>query len=170
VGIGSTAYKVVFMLHILAVVVGFGGVMLNGLYGAQAKKRPGAGGLAIGEANLFVSDVAEKVIYTVPLWGILLVFMSDKVWNFGQGWVIGALVLYIAALSFVILVQVPNSKRMVALAGELVAAGPPPAGQSGPPPQVAQMEGLEKKLGMGGMFLSLAIVAVLFLMVFKPGL
>jgi hypothetical protein len=32
------------------------------------------------------------------------------------------------------------------------------------------MEALEKKLGMGGAFLSLMVVVFIYLMVFKPGL
>ena len=170
-GIGSTAYKLVFMLHIISIIVGFGGVVLNGIYGNEAKKRKGPGGAAIGEANLTVTRLAEKVILTVPLWGIGLVFMSDGVWEFSQLWVILALVLFIATMGVATGVQLKNQKRMVQLANELVAAGPPPAGAAagGPPPQVAEMEELEKKLGMGGAFLSLMIVVLIYLMVFKPG-
>ena len=168
-GIGSTGYKIVFMLHILSIIVGFGGVILNGIYGAEAKKRKGPGGAAIGEANLAVTKLAEKVILTVPIWGIALVFMSDGVWEFSQLWVILALVLFVATMGVATGVQLKNQKRMVTLAGELALAGPPPAGASGPPPQVAEMEALEKKLGMGGAFLSLMIVVLIYLMVFKPG-
>lgn len=168
-GIGSAAYKVVYMLHIISIIVGFGGVVLNGLYGAEAKKRPGVGGLAIGEANFAVSMVAEKVIYTVPVWGLLLVLMSDGVWEFSQPWVGIAIVLYAAVIAFVLLVQVKNAERMNHLAAELVAAGGPPAGAVGPPPQVAKMEALEKKLAGGGAFLTLALVVMIALMVFKPG-
>ena len=168
-GIGSTAYRLVFMLHILSIIIGFGGVMLNGIYGAEAKKRKGPTGAAIGEANLTVTKIAEKVIITVPIWGILLVILSDGVWEFSQLWVGVAIVLFIAVMGFATGVQLKNQKRMVALAGELAAAGPPPAGASGPPPQVAEMEALEKKLGMGGAFLSLMVVVLIYLMVFKPG-
>ncbi|HUP84057.1 MAG TPA: DUF2269 family protein [Acidimicrobiales bacterium] len=168
-GIGSTVYKLVFMLHILAIVIGFGGVMLNGVYGAEARKRKGATGHAVGEANLRVSRLAVKIILTIPVWGILLVILSDGVWKFDQLWVGLALALFIATMGFATAVQVRNQKRMVALAGELVAAGPPPADASGPPPQVAEMEDLEKRLGMGGAFLSVMVVVLLFLMVFKPG-
>jgi hypothetical protein len=157
------------MLHILSIIIGFGGVMLNGIYGAEAKKRKGPTGAAIGEANLTVTKIAEKVIITVPIWGILLVIRSDGVWEFSQLWVGVAIVLFIAVMGFATGVQLKNQKRMVALAGELAAAGPPPAGASGPPPQVAEMEALEKKLGMGGAFLSLMVVVLIYLMVFKPG-
>ena len=168
-GIGSAGYRIVFMLHIISIIVGFGGVMLNGIYGAEAKKRKGPGGAAIGEANLAVTKLAEKVILTVPLWGIGLVFMSDGVWEFSQLWIILALVFFVATMGVATGVQLKNQKRMVALAGELAAAGPPPAGASGPPPQVAEMEALEKKLGIGGAFLSLMVVVLIYLMVFKPG-
>lgn len=168
-GIGSTAYKIVFVLHLMTAIAGFGGVLLNGLYGAEAKKRQGVGGLAIGEANLAVSKLAEKVIMTVPVFGILLVILSDDTWEFTQPWVVISMMLFVISMAFALLVQVHNAERMNALAAELVAAGPPPAGASGPPPQVAAMEALEKKLAAGGAFLSFALLVMVALMVFKPG-
>jgi uncharacterized membrane protein len=109
VGVGSTGYKIVFVLHLLSVIVGFGTVFLNGVYGAEAKKRKGPGGLAIGEANFHVSDIAEKVIYTVPIWGIALVLMSDKAWKFSQAWVGIALLLYIIGIAIAHAVMIPSS-------------------------------------------------------------
>jgi hypothetical protein len=49
-----------------------------------------------------------------------------------------------------------------------MAAGPPPVG--GPPPQAIEMEALGKKLGVVGPALNLFMIAILFLMVWKPGL
>ncbi len=40
-GIDSTAYKIVFVLHLMTAIAGFGGVLWNGVYGAQAKQRQG---------------------------------------------------------------------------------------------------------------------------------
>jgi hypothetical protein len=170
-GVGSTGYKLVFMLHMLSIIVGFGGVILNGIYGAEAKKRKGAEGAAIGAANLHVTEIAEKVILTVPLWGIAMVFMSDGAWKFSQTWVWLALALFIAVMGFATGVQLKNQKRMSALANEMAMAGGPPPGAAagGPPPQVVEMEALGKKLGMGGAFLSVMIVVLIYLMVFKPG-
>ena len=58
--------------------------MLNGLYAAQAQKRPGPAGRAVSEANFAVSSIAEKVIYLVPVFGILLVLASDGAIEFSQ--------------------------------------------------------------------------------------
>jgi uncharacterized membrane protein len=170
VGRGTTGYDVVLVLHILASIVGFGTVVLNGVRGAHAKARPGPGGLAIGESAFQVSKIAELFIYTVPIFGIGLVFMSDDAWEFEQAWIAISIVLYIVGLGISHGVMMPSEKKMNALAAELVAAGPPPAGAAGgPPPQAVEMEALEKKLAIGGTVLNLLLVVIVVLMVFKPG-
>ena len=73
----SGIFKVFLVLHVFTAIVGLGGVMLNGLYAAQAQKRPGPTGRAVSEANFAVSMVAEKFIYVIPVFGILLVLTSD---------------------------------------------------------------------------------------------
>lgn len=176
--IDSDGYKIVLILHILTVVVGIGAVMLNGLYGAQAKARKGPEGLAIAEANFKVSMVAEKVIYLIPVFGIALVFMSKtdgvQVFDWDQTWIWLSIVLYVVALGISHGVVTPTAKRMLALMRELNAMGPPPeggppAGAGGPPPQVVELESLGKKIGAGGMALNLLTVVLIFLMVWKPG-
>ena len=171
-GIASTGYKIVFVLHVLAVIVGFGTVMLNGIRGAEAKKRPGPGALAIGESGFKVNSIAEYFIYAVPVLGIGLVLMSDDAWTFGQTWVWMSLLLYVIGIAVSHSVLIPSEKRMNVLGAELVAAGPPPAGgppAGGPPPQVIEMEGLEKKMAAAGTFLNVLVVVVVALMIFKPG-
>jgi uncharacterized membrane protein len=171
VGRGSTGYDTVLVLHILAVIVGFGTVFLNGMRGVDAKRRPGPGGLAIGESSFRVSSVAEKFIYAVPVLGIGLVFMSDDVWTFGQTWVWLSTVLYLVGIGMSHGLLMPAEKRMLVLARELNDAGPPPAGAAsgGPPPQVVEMEAIEKRLAVVGTALNVLLVVVLVLMVFKPG-
>ena len=80
-----------------------------------------------------------------------------------------SILFYIAAIGFSHGFQQPNARRMVALAEELVNGGPPPEGAQGPPPQVAEMEATGKKLAMGGGILNLALLVIIVLMVFKPG-
>src|SRR5690349_20257783 len=90
---GDFLYDFLLWLHILCAIVGFGGVLLNALYGNEAKKRPGPGGLAISEANYKVSGIAEYFIYAVFLFGILLVFVGNEpVETLGELWVSAAIV------------------------------------------------------------------------------
>jgi uncharacterized membrane protein len=170
-GIDSTGYKIVLTLHILCAIVGFGGVLLNGLYGREAKRRPGPGGLAISEANLTVSTIAEYFIYAVFVFGFALVLMSDKAWEFSQTWIWLAMALYIVGIGVSHAVLFPNAKRMRDLAAELVAAGPPTAdAPPGPPPQVTEMAQREKTLGAASAFLDVLLIVIIGLMIWKPGL
>jgi uncharacterized membrane protein len=169
-GSGDTLYGVLLFLHIVCAIVGFGAVVLNGLYGAEAKKRPGPGGLAVSQANLAVTEIGQYFIYAVFVLGILLVLTAeDNTFDFADSWVWLSIVLYVAAIGFSHARQLPNAKRMIALAEELNSAGPPPEGAQGPPPQVAEMEAIGKQLAMGGAILNLALLAIIYLMIFKPG-
>lgn len=170
-GVNSGLYKFLQVLHILSAIVGFGGVMLNGLYGAQAKARRGREGLAIAEANLFVSGrVAELFIYGVFVFGVLLVVVSDGARSFGDLWIGLSMGLYVLALGLSHGLLLPNVKRMTALMGELADMGPPPpqGATAGPPPQALELERRGKTVAAVGAVLNLAVVVILALMVWKP--
>lgn len=165
-GITSFGYRLFFLLHILSAIVGFGGVMLNGVYAARARKRPPAEALAVMEVNTFVSlKVAEKAIWLVPLFGFGLVGLSDKVWKFSQTWVWLSIILYVAALAVSYLLLQPRVKQLLSLQREMVEAGP----TQGPPPQVPQLQAIGKQIGPISGVLHLALLVILVLMIWKPG-
>lgn len=169
-GVDSGIYKVVIVLHVLCAIVGFGTVFLNALYGQQAKARRGSEGLAIAQANYHVGEIATYFIYGVVVSGFLAVLASDDVFTFSQIWVGVSMLLYVVALGLSHGVLRPNLRRMQGLMGELVAAGPPPAGATGgPPPQVAEIEQRGKTVAATGATLNLLTVVILVLMVWKPG-
>jgi uncharacterized membrane protein len=168
VGLNSGIYKFLLVLHLVCVVVGFGGVVLNGLYGARAKRAGGREGLAISETNFWVtSKVAEPAIYAVFVLGILLVGTSDDVWGFDQKWISFSMLLYIIGIALTHAVMRPAVKRMNALQAELAGAGPGPAA-GGPPPQVAELESLGQWVGAVGAALNVLLVIIIALMVWKP--
>ena len=165
-GYRENLYDLVLVLHIASVVVGFGTVFLNGVYGAAIKNAKGPGALAIFDANYKVSKVAQNVIYTVPIGGILLVLLSDGAIGFGETWVWLSMLLYVVGIGVSHGVLQPAVQRMHTLLEEVEAAGPP---AGGPPPQAAEMGVVGKRLAMAGTFLNLLLVVILVLMVFKPG-
>ncbi len=166
--VGSDAYKTVLVLHILCAIVGFGAVFLNGIYGQQAKSRKGPEGLAVAEANYLVTTIGEYFIYAVFLLGVALVLIGDDAWGFGDTWIWLAMLTYVVALGVNHGLLMPRVRRMLALQRELVSMGAPPEGASTPPPQVTELEAVGKQVGIIGAALNLAIVVLLFLMVFKP--
>jgi hypothetical protein len=166
---GSDIYKIVLVLHILCAIVGFGAVVLNGVYGQQAKSHKGPEGLAIAQANFLVSKIGEYFIYAVFLLGLALVLIGDPVNAFGQTWIWLAMTVFISALAISHGLLMPRVKRLIALMTELNSMGPPAAGASGPPPQVIEMETVGKQVGIFGMILNVMLVTILTLMIFKPG-
>lgn len=162
VNIDSGAYKFILLLHILAVVVGIGSQMLNGLYAAKAKKLGAAAGGTM-QVNLEVSHFAEYFIYAIPVLGFALLGMSDGAFEVGQTWIWLSLVLYVLALGISHGVMFPSAKKMQAIGPRLVSG------------QVTAEDGatataLEKKLAAGDMTLNLLVVVLIGLMIWKPGL
>lgn len=172
-GIAGDWYKLFKTLHIIAVVVGFGGVALAGVYAAQARARKGREGLAISETVFHVTERwATWFIYAVPVLGIITVLLSDDQVQFSDTWISLSFAIYIVQLGIVHAVHLPNIRAMLGLSRELAAAGPPAAAGNpggGPPPQVAEMEERGKRAAALGGVLNLLWVVQVFLMVFKPG-
>jgi uncharacterized membrane protein len=165
-GADDFVYRVLFLLHILAVIVGYGGVILNSFYGAQSRARRGEGGLAISEANLVVSSVAEKFIWAVPVFGILLVVKSDGVYHLDDTWVIVSMILYAAGVGIGQAVLTPTRKRMIALQRALSTTTP----SKGAPPQMMDMPALARRMRVFGMVTRVLLVSILVLMIWKPGM
>ena len=169
-GSTDTVYVIMLLLHILAAIVGFGGVQLNGLYAQQAQQRPGREGVAINQAVWAVSKVAEIFIYLVFVSGVLLVLMSENdLISFGDLWISLSILLYLIGIGLSHAILFPSVRKANALAEELSRTEGPPPGAQGPPPQVVQLEALGQKIGMTDMVLKVLLVVILFLMIFKPG-
>ena len=158
----SGPYKFFLVLHILAIIAGIGTTVLNGIYGAKAKAA-GPNGGHIAKANFEVTTIAERIIYLVPIFGIILVIISPHdQWGFDQFWVYGSLILFAIALGIAHGVMMPSTKRLLEVGAKLGS------GQGGPA-DGAEMEALGKRLGMGGMTLNLIVVIIVVLMIWKPG-
>jgi len=158
VGTNTGAYKFVEVLHVLAVVVGFGGIVVGGIFGAKAKSRGGAGGQAAAEVAFDVTEHwSQWFIYAVPVLGILLVLMSDDAYKFSQPWISISFLLYIVFVGLMHALHLPNIRRM----NELITG----AGAD----DVAELDARAKKAGVIGGALNLIWVVVVFLMVFQPG-
>jgi hypothetical protein len=161
----SGTFKVLLVLHVLSAIVGLGGVMLNGIYAAQGQKRPGPAGRAISEANFAVSEIAEKVIYLIPVFGVLLIATSQGAFKFGTKFVWMSLILYFGALGVSHSILIPGHKKINALLLEM-EQGPPPAG--GPPPQLVEIQALGKRQAAAGASLNVVVALILLLMVWQP--
>jgi uncharacterized membrane protein len=151
------------ILHIIAVVIAFGPTYAFPLIGKYAEGHPEAGPTVAHLMDLIEKRITIPVAIVVPLLGTALIFSGHfDLWK--NEWLIISIVLYIVLFAFGVLVQGRNSTRLVRAIASM-PAGPPPPGA--PPP--AEILSLTRKLQMGGMFLSVLIIAILVLMVWRPG-
>lgn len=169
-GLNSTGYEIVKTLHILGAIVGFGGVMLNGLYAVAMKRKRGPEAAFMGQTVFEVSGIAQYFIYGVFILGFALLGMSDDAWKFSQTWVWLSVLLYVVGVGLSHGLLKPNTKRMNELMSELAMAGPPAHGTpSGPPPQAVELDERGKRQMTVSLVLNLIVVVVTYLMVAKPG-
>ncbi len=154
-GVDTDLYNLVLVLHILAVIIGFGGTFIAGFYGRESENLPGRDGLAVAETTLKV--IPTVAIYTVPILGILLILLSDDTWKFSEAWISLSFLLYIVLVALAVTVQVPAIRRMVAMRSGAEGA------------QSLEMQALGKKAATVSAIVNVLWVVILFLMVFKPG-
>lgn len=158
-GVSGSLYRLVLLLHILTVVVGFGSLISNAAYARLARERGGPEGLAISEANAAVTNrVGRGTFFAVPVFGILLVLLSDGTFGFEEPWVSLSFLLYIAAAVILLVVLIPTQRQVNA-----AAAGTGAGGVTG------SRERLVRKVAAFEGIFNLLFLAVLALMIFKPG-
>ena len=146
--ITDTGYKIMLLLHILAVIVAFAPAFVWPFASVKLKKEgkpvgPAIGALAAGNT----AKIHGPALVLVGLFGFGLVGMSDDVFSFSQSWVMAAGTLWFIMLGVIFGLMLPAEKKS--------AAGD---------------ESADKLVSMAGGIMHLLLFVMLFLMIWKPGL
>lgn len=161
----GTGFKVLVGLHLVCVIGGFGLLAYGGLYLSLARRRgPDAAGLM--EVNRLVSALAELLVYGAVLFGLAAVGASGRAYRFTQLWVWLAFALYVADVGVLHGLIKPTQRQYASTMAELATTPETPSVR---PPQVARLDELERRIGLGWGAFNVVVLAVVFLMVFKPG-
>jgi uncharacterized membrane protein len=162
-GVGPMPQLVPWLLviHVMSAIIAFGPTYAFAIYGAQGGKEPQHVNFMV-RTNHFVSDrLVLPVALTMPISGVLLIWAAG-IDLFAAHWLLLAILIYIFAISFSVLVQRQATIRLE----HLTATPPPPgAGAGGPPPAVLATV---KQIRQGGMLLGLLVLIIVTLMVVKP--
>jgi uncharacterized membrane protein len=157
-------FHVLVFLHLVCVIGGFGFLAYNGVF-LNLLRRRGAVVPGAIEANRDISQLAELLIVGAFLFGIGAVGESAH-YTLGQAWVATSIALWVIDLGILHGLIRPRQRRYTEVAAGLVAA---PVVQGSTPPQVAELQRLERAVAVGWALFNVVAVAVIFLMVFKPG-
>ena len=114
--VGSDAYNIVKVLHILCAIIGFGSVFLASFYYQQARARRGSEGIAIIESYRLVGKIATYFMVAVLLLGVAMVLMSDDAYSFGDTWILLSLVLSASMMSLATARCAPRARNASAAA------------------------------------------------------
>ncbi|MEL7158586.1 MAG: hypothetical protein AAFN30_18590, partial [Actinomycetota bacterium] len=120
-GIESTLYRVVLLLHIATVIVGFGGLIAHGAYHARAFRSPAATAASVLEITKSTAKVAEYAIYAVLPLGIVLIAISDDAFSLGDPWVSASFVVWFLLIGAYHGAVRPAVRTMMSRATELSA-------------------------------------------------
>jgi uncharacterized membrane protein len=156
-----TLFPWLLLIHVLAAIAGFGPTFAFSVIGAM-------GGAEPQHAN-FATRVSERlttrfvypaaVVQLVTGFGMILVAPFDLT-SRSFYWLDIAIVIFVINLSFSYFVQHPKVERVI----EMTSA-PPPPDASGPPPALLELVGSVQR---GGIFMTVMLLAIIFLMVVKP--
>jgi len=145
--VGSFGYKLFFLLHIFAVVVAFAPGFVNPILSARYKKEGTSIPGELGEKLYKDSQqIHGPALVLVAFFGLGMVGMSDKVYEFSQTWVSIALLLWFLMVGVVFGLLLPAEKK--AAAGDEVA---------------------ESRVAMFGGMMHVLFLLMLVDMIWKPG-
>ncbi len=138
--INDTGYKIVLLLHILAVLVAFAPFFILPLI-----NRSGGEGTATAVLT-YLQRFATPAVVLAGFFGLAMIGMSDKAYKFSQTWVSFALLLWIVQVALFIFAILPAQRK--AAAGDADAA---------------------RRVPMFTGMVHLLLVILLYLMIWRPG-
>jgi uncharacterized membrane protein len=148
--IPETGYRIVYFLHIVAVIVAFAAAFVHPRLGGLAKRLPGD---AASQLNQTIVDGSTKIhfpaLVLVGLFGTAMIPMSEDIYSFSQMWISMAYLVWFAMLGILFFLMLPAERTLARAPGDVDA---------------------QKKVGMFGGILHLLLLVMLVLMIWKPGL
>ncbi len=146
-------------LHVLGAIAAFGPPIAYSIMGSMAGKEPQHANFSTRQ----VEAIGTRIVYPLAIFqgvtGVLIILSVDYP-VFSTPWLLAAIPLYIITLVYSLTVQRNAVHRMIELTSTPPAPGSPPS---------PEIPATVKMIQRGGIFLTVMIVVIVFLMVVKPG-
>ena len=141
-------YKVLYLGHMIAFLAAFAPAVINPIVSARMKADGDEPSLLrlVGHMAAMGQRIHFPALIAVGGFGIAMVLASDPIWSFGDTWVSLAFLVWLAIVGIVIGLLLPGERKLAA--GELEA---------------------EKTVAMAGQIVTLLLLVMLYLMIWKPG-
>jgi uncharacterized membrane protein len=147
---GHGAYKVLLLLHLLSVVIGFGPWMLNGLLPRWALSRSAEEGQAVNGAAYRISNISQFAIYAAFIFGFATVGSADhNVIKVSQAWVWISILCWLAIVGVMHGLALPAQRQLRDGEGDRAA--------------------VTQRLSLAAGIINLLVIVAIVMMVFEPG-
>ncbi len=149
-------------LHVLGAIAAFGPGFAAMIVGPMVAKEPQHGNFYARTQVATGKKLVTPVALSMAITGILILVTVPGGYQGVVGsrlWLPVGIVLYIIAVVFAFAWQAPNGQKLVDLTSTPPAPGTPPS------PEIPATAG---KLRIGGIVLTILVIAIVFLMVTKP--
>jgi hypothetical protein len=157
-------YHLLLALHLACIIGGFGYLAFSGVFFSGVRRQGDAALSGALEVNRSLSQLAELLVIAALVFGIAAVGASHTI-KFSQGWVGGVIAAWVVDFGVLHGLIRRKQRRYVSVAATLA-----PVDRGAPaPPEVVELDSLERAMSAGwGVFNLVAVVAIV-LTVFQPG-
>lgn len=160
-------FHIWLFLHITAAIIAFGPTFAFPLIGATSRRHPEHAGFALLVSEVLELRLVIPFALSMPISGLGLAYTVNVQWGHNP-WLITAVVVYAAAIFTALVLQAPVVHKLVEMTAHAPAPLPasPGAAAAGPPPAMAA---LLKRMQIQGMLLTVFLMTIIVLMIWKPG-
>ena len=149
-------FQLMLYLHIVGAIIAFGFGFAVPVIGRMAAAEPGHGNFFLRAGKRVGDTILLPASLSMAVTGAGLIYFGSRTPR--EMWLSIAMLIYVIAILVVIFVQRPLLARLIALTST-------PPGPTGPDPMVPPLLKRSRMVGLG---LSLAVLVIVFLMVYKP--
>jgi hypothetical protein len=148
-------------LHVLGAIAGFGPSFAFPVIAGLGRGEPQHGNFGTRVSHAIASRLVYPIGITLPITGALMILVKGIDLSARQYWWLGlAIVLYTISYGYSFFVQRGLIDRVIEM-----TSSPPPLGVTGPPPELMA---LGRRIGQGGMVMTVLLLSIILLMVVKP--
>ena len=157
----SQLFPYLLFLHIFGAILAFGPTFAFSIMGSMAGKEPQHANFSARQTAAISNRLVYPLVIFQGITGLLLI-ASGNIDVSSKTWLQISIVLYVIAVVYGLTIQRNALHHLI----ELTASPPPPGTPPGPPPP--ELLATVQRIQRGGIFLSILVVAIVFLMVVKP--
>jgi hypothetical protein len=163
-------YKVVLLLHLSSVIVGFGSAFVYPFLAVRARALSSKESFAINHAVYgIVRPLSTYPIVAAAVFGLALVVISNKAIEFKETWISLAFLLVLLVLLVSFFLDLPNRKAMDDLEGRLASGQITPSKSGAEPKEAVELTERIGKVSAYSGVLHLLWLLLMIDMIWQPG-